>query len=230
MSRGKVSNEQRLAAAKACAEGKMSLSEAARRLGVCWTNVREWTARYREEGASAFLETDGNLKYNPEIKLRAVKEYLDGKGSLKEVAAKYGLHTKSTLLGWIKVYNSGGDFRRRGSGGSRMTTGRKTTQEASFILFTASSGITPVDSSSFRQLSISSHVMEPSLPLALDLSASMRMNRARIEDGSKPVSLFPSPGIVLCRPLCSRIAAVNAPFAWADARMTVPSGRSHWDA
>ena len=29
MSRGKVSNEQRLAAAKACAEGKMSLSEAA---------------------------------------------------------------------------------------------------------------------------------------------------------------------------------------------------------
>ena len=79
MSRGKVSNEQRLAAAKACAEGKMSLSEAARRLGVCWTNVREWTARYREKGASAFLETDGNPKYSPEIKLRAVKEYLDGK-------------------------------------------------------------------------------------------------------------------------------------------------------
>lgn len=129
MSRGKVSNEQRLAAAKACAEGKMSLSEAARKLGVCWTNVREWTARYREKGASAFLETGGNPKYSPEIKLLAVKEYLDGKGSLKEVAAKYGLHTKSTLLGWIKVYNSGGDFRRRGSGGSRMTTGRKTTQE-----------------------------------------------------------------------------------------------------
>ena len=129
MSRGKVRAEARLAAAKACAEGRMSLSEAARRLGVDWTNVREWIARYREKGASAFQETGGNPKYSPEIKLQAVKEYLDGKGSLKEIAAKYGLHTKSTLLGWIKVYNSGGDFRRRGSGGGRMNTGRETTQE-----------------------------------------------------------------------------------------------------
>ena len=79
MSRGKVSAEARLAVAKACAEGRMSLSEAARRLGVDWTNVREWTARYREKGAAAFQEASGNPKYSPEIKLQAVKEYLDGK-------------------------------------------------------------------------------------------------------------------------------------------------------
>ena len=128
MSRGKVSNEQRLATAKACAEGKMSLSEAARRLGVGWTNVREWTARYREKGASAFQETDGNPKYSPEMKLQAVKEYLEGKGSLKEIAARYGLRSKISLRNWIKVYNSGGDLSQR-AGGRHMKTGRKTTQE-----------------------------------------------------------------------------------------------------
>ena len=129
MSRGKVSAETRLAAAKACAEGRMSQSEAARRIGVNRSNVREWTALYKEKGTAAFEKADRNLEYSAETKLQAVKEYLGGEGSLKKIAAKYGLHTKSTLLGWIKVYNSGGDFRRRGSGGSRMTTGRKTTQE-----------------------------------------------------------------------------------------------------
>lgn len=129
MSRGKVSAEARLAAAKACAEGRMSQSEAARRIGVNRSNVREWTALYKEKGAAAFEKADRNPEYSAETKLQAVKEYLGGEGSLKIIAAKYGLHTKSTLLGWIKVYNSGGDFRRRGSGGSRMTTGRKTTQE-----------------------------------------------------------------------------------------------------
>ena len=129
MSRGKVSAEARLAAAKACAEGRMSLSEAARRLGVGWTNVREWTARYREKGASAFQETGGGPKYSPEMKLQAVKEYLEDKGSMKEIAARYGLRSKTSLRNWIKVYNGGGDLSQRGSGGSRMNTGRETTQE-----------------------------------------------------------------------------------------------------
>ena len=129
MSRGKVTAADRLAAAKACAEGRMSQCEAARRIGVNRSSVREWTALYKEKGTAAFEKADRNLEYSAETKLQAVKEYLGGEGSLKKIAAKYGLHTKSTLLGWIKVYNSGGDFRRRGSGGSRMTTGRKTTQE-----------------------------------------------------------------------------------------------------
>ena len=129
MSRGKVSAADRLAAAKACAEGKMSQCEAARRVGVNRSSVREWTALYKAKGAAAFEKTDGNPEYSAETKLQAVTEYLEGKGSLREIAAKYGLHSKITLRGWIKVYNNGGNFRRRGTGESRMNTGRKTTQE-----------------------------------------------------------------------------------------------------
>ena len=129
MSRGKVTAADRLAAAKACAEGRMSQCEAARRIGVNRSSVREWTALYKAKGAAAFEKTDGNPAYSAETKLQAVTEYLEGKGSLREIAARYGLHSKITLRGWIKVYNNGGNFRRRGTGDSRMNTGRKTTQE-----------------------------------------------------------------------------------------------------
>ena len=128
MSRGKISPDARLAVAKACAEGELSQSEAARRISVNRTNVREWIALYKEKGAAAFEKTDSNPKYSVEVKLQAVKEYLEGKGSLREIAARYGLHSKITLRNWIKVYNSGGDLSQR-AGGRRMKTGRKTTQE-----------------------------------------------------------------------------------------------------
>ena len=129
MSRGKVSSEDRLVVAKACAEGRISQSEAARRIGVNRSNVREWTALYNEKGAAAFEKADSNPEYSAEIKLQAAREYIEGKGSLRTIAAKYGLHSKITLRNWIKVYNSGGDFSQKTSGGSRMKTGRKTTQE-----------------------------------------------------------------------------------------------------
>ena len=116
MSRGKVTAADRLAAAKACAEGRMSQCEAARRIGVNRSSVREWTALYKAKGAAAFEKTDGNPEYSAETKLQAVTEYIDGKGSLKEIAARYGLRSKIS-------------FRRRGTGKSRMNTGRKTTQE-----------------------------------------------------------------------------------------------------
>ena len=46
--REKVTIEERIEAAKASAEGKMSQSEAARRLGINAETVREWVARYPE--------------------------------------------------------------------------------------------------------------------------------------------------------------------------------------
>ena len=103
MSRGKVSPEEKLVVAKACAEGRISQSEAARRIGVNRSNVREWTALYNEKGAAAFEKVDSNPEYSAEIKLQAAREYIEGKGSLRTIAAKYGLHSKITLRNWIKV-------------------------------------------------------------------------------------------------------------------------------
>ena len=129
MSRTKVTVEERIEAAKACAEGRMSQAEAGRRIGMDSRRVAEWVARYKAGGALAFKEQEHNTVYTEEVKAAAVREYLEGKGSLQEISAKYGMRSTKQLRSWIKVYNSGRDFGHKMSGGSRMKQGRETTQE-----------------------------------------------------------------------------------------------------
>ena len=129
MSRTKVTVEERIEAAKACAEGRMSQAEAGRRIGMDSRRVAEWVARYKAGGALAFKEQEHNTVYTEEVKAAAVREYLEGKGSLQEISAKYGMRSTKQLRNWIKVYNSGRDFGHKMSGGSRMKQGRETTQE-----------------------------------------------------------------------------------------------------
>ena len=129
MPREKVTPEERTEAAKACVEGRMSAGEAARRLDVDESQVREWVFRYKAHGAEAFREQERNTVYSSELKAQAVREYIKGNLSQREIAAKYGLRSTSQIRDWIKVYNSGGNFEHRMSGGSRMKQGRETTQE-----------------------------------------------------------------------------------------------------
>lgn len=129
MPREKVTPEERTEAAKACVEGRTSAREAARRLGVDKAQVREWVFRYKAHGAEAFREQERNTVYSSELKAQAVREYIKGNLSQREIAAKYGLRSTSQIRDWIKVYNSGRNFERQMSGGSRMKQGRETTQE-----------------------------------------------------------------------------------------------------
>ena len=129
MPREKVTPEERTEAAKACVEGRMSAGEAARRLDVDESQVREWVFRYKAHGAEAFQEQERNTVYSSELKAQAVREYIKGNLSQREIAAKYGLRSTSQIRDWIKVYNSGRNFERQMSGGSRMKQGRETTQE-----------------------------------------------------------------------------------------------------
>ena len=129
MPREKVTAEERKEAAKACAEGRMSQTEAARKLGVDEARVREWVKRYKAQGELAFEKQEHNKVYPESLKLAAVRAYLTGGVSVREIAAKYGLRSERQLHDWIKVYNSGKDFGRKMTGGRRMKQGRETTQE-----------------------------------------------------------------------------------------------------
>ena len=75
--------------------------------------------------------TRKNKKYSPELKITAVKSYLDGEGSLRAVCKKYEITDKILLRQWIKMYNGHREFKERSSvkGDIYMTKGRKTTQE-----------------------------------------------------------------------------------------------------
>ena len=128
MPRRKIPGEEKAKIAKRCVEGELSIAEAARQLGVGQTRIQEWRRRYEAQGVLAFREQEHNQVYSPEMKRAAVEEYLRGTESLQTVAARYGLRSERQLRAWIKVYNSGGDFSRKMSGGSRMKKARKTTQ------------------------------------------------------------------------------------------------------
>ena len=116
--------------ARLVASGEIGAKTLAKQRGLNEYMVRYWTALYKAHGESALLDSETNNVYPPEIKLKAVKEYLSGDGSLEIVSSKFGLRSPEQLRRWIMVYNSGEDFsKNKMSGGSRMTTPRKTTKE-----------------------------------------------------------------------------------------------------
>ena len=129
VSRRKTSRSEQLSAAKACTEGRIGIAEAARRLKIAKSTVQEWVELYRAHGDAAFTETAKNRSYSNELKVAAVKDYLSGNGSIRKITAKYSISSSRVLRSWIKVYNSGKDFGRKMSGGSRMKNTRQTTQE-----------------------------------------------------------------------------------------------------
>ena len=123
----KLSTEERVQIAQECIAGRISCAKAAELVGVHEMTVVDWVNRYASEGSIGMMESTQNRIYSEELKLQAVLEYLGGKGSLREICKKHKIRDKKQLRDWIKVYNSGRDFKKM-SGGSRMKNTRKTTQ------------------------------------------------------------------------------------------------------
>jgi len=75
--------------------------------------------------------THKNKKYSSELRLKAVEDYLSGKGTMKQIREKYGILANKQLINWIKWYNGHREYKERSSakGEIYMTKGRKTTQE-----------------------------------------------------------------------------------------------------
>ena len=68
--------------------------------------IDDWIPRYLEDGADAFLSTVGNKVYLSSDKISAVEDYIEEKGSLRTIAAKYGISSKETLRQWALLYNA----------------------------------------------------------------------------------------------------------------------------
>ena len=129
MSRRKVSSEKVMEAVRKWLAGEGSKSFLASEIGIDESTFRAYLTQYAHQGISGIVEKSENNVYTPELKRKAVMDYLNGEESLRSVAARYGLRSKKQLTQWIKVYNSGREFQRKTSGGSRMKESRSTTVE-----------------------------------------------------------------------------------------------------
>ena len=73
----------------------MSLREAAEQMGIDKSVVGDWVRVYQAEGKQSFLPREGNRRYDPILKESAVKDYLSGRGSIRDICKKYKANGKN---------------------------------------------------------------------------------------------------------------------------------------
>ncbi|WP_422486510.1 transposase [Gudongella sp. DL1XJH-153] len=129
MRKSKISGYLKVKYVEEYKAGKISINDICDKLGVADKTVQLWINNYDVFGASNIESGSTNAKYTIETKVAAVKDYLDGKGSLQEISAKYKIRSKTQLRTWIKLYNGHKELRSTGGKGSEiyMTKGRSTT-------------------------------------------------------------------------------------------------------
>lgn len=142
--RGILSDEERIEAVQEYLEGKGSYRSIARKYGINYERFRQLAIRAKTEGIEAVKTRSTNKKYQVETKIKAVREYMEGKYSLVEICSRYQISGHSVLIQWIKWYNSGRDFkeRTRSERGITMNKERKTSQEerAEIVAFCIENG------------------------------------------------------------------------------------------
>lgn len=104
----KYTSEEKLNIVEGYLNGLFSLEEKAHELGYkaapgCF---KRWVRQYQEQGAEGLLRLAGNKSYTAEFKTMVVEEYLSGKGSAVDLAAKHKISTADVLLHWVSLYNA----------------------------------------------------------------------------------------------------------------------------
>ncbi len=71
------------------------------------TIILNWVKEYQVQGKKAFEHNSKNKQYTKELKEKAIKEYLAGKGSLTDISTKYNISSPEIVRRWIIKYNNG---------------------------------------------------------------------------------------------------------------------------
>ena len=98
-------------------KGIKSLSEICNELDCNKRNFLDWVNMFNVHGEVIFDEKKSNNTYTKDFKEKVVKEYLSGKGSLRDIQVKHKILSIETLRKWILKYNNGiilGDYKPMG--------------------------------------------------------------------------------------------------------------------
>lgn len=100
------------------------------RYQITLNSLYDWMRRFEKKGINGLEDVKVCKSYTKELKEAAVKAYLSGGYSQREVIRKYEISSTSVLQKWIKQYNGHREFKDSGKGTVKsMTKGRKTTWE-----------------------------------------------------------------------------------------------------
>ena len=129
MGRRGIGYDKKLEAVEKYKRGGGSQDSIACEYGVKKASFQGWLANYEAMGPSGLAAVHTNSTYSTEIKNTAVKAYLQGEGSHKEICKRYHIRSQAQLRNWITLYNGHKELRTTGGQerGFYMTKGRVTT-------------------------------------------------------------------------------------------------------
>ena len=130
--KSKYTIEEKVQAVQDYKTGKRGTSQICNDLGLCKSSrhLRYWVHQYDKYGEIAFLPKKSNKAYTKEFKEMVIQEYLNGEGSLEDLAIKYDIPSSETLRKWIISYNSHEELKDYDPKGDvYMAKSRKTTLE-----------------------------------------------------------------------------------------------------
>ena len=87
MSNSKYPIELKIEIVKKYLSGEGSYQSLADAHGVSKRMLQQWTQKYREQGESGLLHTNGNAHYSKEFKINCVKAVINGEGSVDDIVA-----------------------------------------------------------------------------------------------------------------------------------------------
>lgn len=110
-------------------EQGVSISTLVSSYGVSQTTIKSWIRKYQDSGVKGLKESRTWNNYSSDLKEQAVRDYLEGRASQRQIAQNYHISESSVLRRWIKQYTSGKPLTATSKGLRRMKQGRKTTFE-----------------------------------------------------------------------------------------------------
>lgn len=126
--RAKYTAEEKHEILRAYENGTGTILEIASMYKISKDTFYTWKYNYSKYGIDGLRKSRTWKRYSKELKELAVKDYISGQFSQREVMKKYGLSTKSVLEGWLKKYNGHRDKKVFTKGMSQsMTKGKVTT-------------------------------------------------------------------------------------------------------
>lgn len=85
--------------------GLFSIKEISEEYQINRKTLNEWKFQFDTWGFEGLELKKNRTTYSREVKLNAIRDYLESGLSLREVCAKYSIFSKSSLIDWIKKYN-----------------------------------------------------------------------------------------------------------------------------
>lgn len=128
--KSKVSPEIKVKVVQEHLAGLKTMSQITYELDINYSTIQEWVHKYRLLGIKGLLTERVNTKYSDEIKAKAINDFRNANGSLREICTRYNISSHSILRKWIKqstcdTINSSYSVK----GAATMNKGRKTTYE-----------------------------------------------------------------------------------------------------